>query len=118
MPNASSPRGWRGRVRAGLCNDHPSFGRFAGQELLTQLPTLEAWEMAGDRWLTFDCYGTIADWNTCMRQALEPVVGDKAPVLLTAYHQAELIFEAEQWRPYRDVLTDGLALAARFAGVS
>ena len=56
--------------------------------------------MGGDRWLTFDCYGTIADWNTCMRQALEPVAGDHAPALLTAYHQAELIFEAEQWRPY------------------
>ena len=73
--------------------------------------------MAGDRWLTFDCYGTIADWNTCMRQALEPVAGDHAAMLLTAYHQAELIFEAGPWRAYRDVLTDGLALAARRAGV-
>jgi len=73
--------------------------------------------MAGDRWLTFDCYGTIADWNTCMRQALEPVAGDRAAALLTAYHQAELIFEAMPWRPYREVLTDGLALAARRAGV-
>ena len=74
--------------------------------------------MAGDRWLTFDCYGTIADWNSCMREALEPVAGDHAAMLLTTYHQAELIFEAMPWRPYRDVLTDGLALAARRSGVS
>jgi 2-haloacid dehalogenase len=74
--------------------------------------------MAGDRWLTFDCYGTIADWNTCMREALEPVAGARAGALLTAYHQAELVLEAApSWRPYRDVLTAGLALAARRAGV-
>ena len=26
--------------------------------------------MAATRWLTFDCYGTIADWNSCMLGAL------------------------------------------------
>ena len=75
--------------------------------------------MAGDRWLTFDCYGTIADWNSCMLQALEPVAGASAAALLAAYHQAELMGEAgASWRPYRDVLTAGLALAARRAGVA
>jgi 2-haloacid dehalogenase len=71
--------------------------------------------MAGDdRWLTFDCYGTIADWNTCMRTALEPVVGASATALLAAYHQAELILEAgPSWRPYREVLSSGLRWAAR-----
>jgi 2-haloacid dehalogenase len=67
-----------------------------------------------DRWLTFDCYGTIADWNTCMRGALEAIVGAAAPALLTAYHQAELILEGElQWRPYREILSSGLDWAAR-----
>jgi len=71
-----------------------------------------------DRWLTFDCYGTIADWNTCMRQALDPVAGASAGALLTAYHQAELALEARQsWRPYRDILTSGLGWAARRLGV-
>ena len=70
--------------------------------------------MADDRWLTFDCYGTIADWNSCMRGALEPVVGASAGALLSAYHQAELALEAgPEWRPYRDILTSGLAWAAR-----
>ena len=74
--------------------------------------------MAADRWLTFDCYGTIADWNSCMLQALEPVAGTSAAALLAAYHQAELMLEADtSWRPYRDVLSDGLALAGRRAGV-
>lgn len=71
-----------------------------------------------DRWLTFDCYGTIADWNTCMRQALEPVAGAAAGSLLTAYHQAELALEAgPAWRPYREVLSAGLRAAARRLGV-
>jgi 2-haloacid dehalogenase len=75
--------------------------------------------MPGTRWLTFDCYGTIADWNTCMLGALQPIAGAHAETLLAAYHKAESIIEAlPQWRPYRDVLTDALALAARRSGVS
>jgi 2-haloacid dehalogenase len=77
--------------------------------------------LAGDRWLTFDCYGTIADWNSCMLAALEPVTGDRAraTALLAAYHRAESILEARPgWRPYREILTDGLAMAAKRTGLS
>jgi 2-haloacid dehalogenase len=74
--------------------------------------------MASDKWLTFDCYGTIADWNTCMRAALDPVAGPRADAVLSAYHQAELILEAGPWRPYRDVLTTGLQVAAPQAGIT
>jgi 2-haloacid dehalogenase len=75
--------------------------------------------MPGPRWLTFDCYGTIADWNSCMLGALEPVAGASAPNLLAAYHRAEAILEAgPQWRPYREVLAGGLQLAARRTGLA
>lgn len=74
--------------------------------------------MAGDRWLTFDCYGTIADRKTCMRTALAPVAGNNADLLLTAYHQAELTLEADPfYRPYRDILGCGLRAAARRTGI-
>ena len=74
--------------------------------------------MAGPRWLTFDCYGTIADWNTCMLGALEPVAGAQAATLLTAYHRAESILEARpRWAPYRDILAEALALAGRRTGI-
>ena len=54
-----------------------------------------------DKWLTFDCYGTVADWNSCMGEALKGVAGTDASRLLTAYHQAESIIEAgPPWRPY------------------
>jgi 2-haloacid dehalogenase len=73
--------------------------------------------MADTRWLTFDCYGTIADWNTCMLGALEPVAGQRAGTLLAAYHRAEAIVEAErEWLPYREVLAGGLRLAAQRIG--
>ena len=69
-----------------------------------------------DKWLTFDCYGTVADWNSGMGGALADlagVSGADAGRLLSAYHQAELEIEADpEWRPYREVLTAGLARAA------
>jgi 2-haloacid dehalogenase len=74
--------------------------------------------MAGDRWLTFDCYGTIADWNSCMRAALAPTAGNGAALLLSAYHQAELALEAgPSYQPYRDILASGLRIAARRLGI-
>jgi 2-haloacid dehalogenase len=70
--------------------------------------------LASDRWLTFDCYGTIMDWNSGMGAALASIAGDQGGALLAAYHQAELILEAgTTWLPYREVLTAGLRLAAR-----
>jgi 2-haloacid dehalogenase len=72
-----------------------------------------------DKWLTFDCYGTIADWNSGMGAALERVAGQDAAGLLGSYHQAELELEAGPgWMPYREVLTAGLAWAAQREGLS
>jgi 2-haloacid dehalogenase len=74
--------------------------------------------MPGQRWLTFDCYGTIADWNGCMAGALEPVAGQNTAPLLAAYHRAEAVVEARpQWQPYREVLAESLRLAARRTGI-
>ena len=51
-----------------------------------------------DRWATFDCYGTLVDWNAGIRS----VVGDE---LLPRYHELEPRIQAEDpSRPYRDVL--------------
>jgi 2-haloacid dehalogenase len=75
--------------------------------------------MADDRWLTFDCYGTIADWNTCMTAALAAagLAAADGSALLAAYHQAELVLEGgPAWLPYKDVLVTGLRMAARRTG--
>jgi 2-haloacid dehalogenase len=67
-----------------------------------------------DRWATFDCYGTLIDWNGGMLKALEPVAGDRAEALLGAFHAFELEVEAVSPHPlYREVLVEALRRAAR-----
>jgi 2-haloacid dehalogenase len=71
-----------------------------------------------DRWVTFDCYGTLVDWWTGMGEAARSVAGERADDVLEAYHAHELILEAE--RPahsYRHVLREGLRRAAADVGV-
>jgi 2-haloacid dehalogenase len=65
-------------------------------------------------WVTFDCYGTLADWLGGMRGALARHVGaDDAERLLHAYHDLEAEVEAQRPAPaYREVLTETLRRAA------
>jgi 2-haloacid dehalogenase len=75
--------------------------------------------MTDDRWLTFDCFGTLIDWNNGFRAILAPLVGERTDALMRAYHGVERRMEAEKpHRLYRDVLTAGLAEAAKSLGVS
>src|SRR5580700_10561762 len=54
-----------------------------------------------------------------MAGPLEKVAGRDAGRLLSTYHQAELELEAGPgWMPYREVLTAGLASAARHEGIA
>jgi 2-haloacid dehalogenase len=58
------------------------------------------------RWATFDCYGTLIDWNAGIRGELERVFGvDAAPRMLKRYHELEPQFETDGYRPYREVLS-------------
>ena len=65
--------------------------------------------MAGDRWATFDCYGTLIDWNGGIRGELARVFGEeRADELLTRYHELEPQLEADGTRSYRRVLTEAM----------
>ena len=65
--------------------------------------------MAQDRWATFDCYGTLIDWNGGIRRELARVFGEEhADGLLTRYHVIEPELEADGSRPYREVLTEAM----------
>jgi 2-haloacid dehalogenase len=65
--------------------------------------------VAGDRWATFDCYGTLIDWNGGIRGELARVFGeDGADELLRRYHELEPQLEADGKRSYREVLTEAL----------
>jgi 2-haloacid dehalogenase len=53
------------------------------------------------RWATFDCYGTLIDWNGGLRRALG------SDELLERYHELEPRVEAENPAlPYRDVMAE------------
>jgi 2-haloalkanoic acid dehalogenase type II len=65
--------------------------------------------VATDRWATFDCYGTLIDWNGGIRRELVRVFGEeRADALLTRYHVLERELEVDGARSYREVLTDGM----------
>lgn len=74
-----------------------------------------------ERWATFDCYGTLVDWDAGMRRALRglgfnPVT---AAALLQGYHRHEPTVQTEAgFRPYRDVLGEALRRSAEDAHVA
>jgi 2-haloalkanoic acid dehalogenase type II len=64
--------------------------------------------------LTFDCYGTLIDWERGLSDAFASAARGAGTVLdrtalLAAYHEIEPIVQAERYRSYREVL----ALTAR-----
>jgi len=62
-----------------------------------------------ERWATFDCYGTLIDWNGGIRRELARVFGDDhADELLIRYHELEPQLEADGTRSYREVLTEAM----------
>jgi 2-haloacid dehalogenase len=66
------------------------------------------------RWATFDCYGTLIDWNAGIRAELERLFGPAdVPRLLARYHELEPEIQAEQYRSYAEVLTLTLERLAR-----
>src|ERR687885_1904762 len=65
--------------------------------------------MPGERWATFDCYGTLIDWNGGIRGELARVFGEnRADELLERYHELEPEIEADGALTYREVLTEGM----------
>lgn len=71
--------------------------------------------------ITFDCYGTLIDWRTGIRDAFAraaAVDGVRVDVnaLLDAYNVCEPQVEGERYRSYREVLTETAARAAHSLG--
>jgi len=61
---------------------------------------------ARDRWATFDCYGTLIDWNAGIRRGLARLFGEeRADALLERYHEVEPEIERDDPSlPYREVM--------------
>jgi len=62
--------------------------------------------VARDRWATFDCYGTLIDWNGGIRRELARVFGEEqADERLDRYHEIEPALQVDGTRSYREVMT-------------
>jgi 2-haloacid dehalogenase len=60
-------------------------------------------------WATFDCYGTLIDWNLGIRTVLAQVFGeDDATERLRRYHEIEPRLEHDGRLTYRQVLTEAM----------
>jgi 2-haloacid dehalogenase len=71
-----------------------------------------------DRWATFDCYGTLIDWNRGIGDALAsrwPEADREA--LLDRYHEIEPRVQLQGALPYREVMRQALVLLAGDEGL-
>jgi 2-haloalkanoic acid dehalogenase type II len=67
--------------------------------------------MARERWATFDCYGTLIDWNGGVRRELARIFGEeRADAQLARYHEIEPTLQAGGERRYREVMTEAMSL--------
>lgn len=71
--------------------------------------------------ITFDCYGTLIDWESgiaeaFLRAAHEDGIDLRRDEVLRAYELIEPVVEREHFRLYRDVLTESAARVAHALG--
>jgi 2-haloacid dehalogenase len=70
-----------------------------------------------ERWVSFDCYGTLIDWDGGVRAELARVFGDgRADELLARYHELEPGLQESGERTYREVLTEAMRQLGAPAG--
>jgi len=70
------------------------------------------------RWVTFDCFGTLVDWQSGFAASLAPIAGDRTTEIVRTYFASERLVERETpHRSYKDVLATALVRAAAARGV-
>src|ERR1700737_4044777 len=72
-------------------------------------------------YVTFDCYGTLVDWESGIREAFRVAAAEDGVTLdgdavLRAYSAIEPVVEQEMYRSYRDVLQETAARIAHYLG--
>ena len=66
-----------------------------------------------DRWLTFDCFGTLIDWRHGIRTTGELLFPGRGEDFLEAYIESEAEVENGPFRRYRAILAETSRRAAR-----
>jgi 2-haloacid dehalogenase len=71
------------------------------------------------RWVTFDCYGTLVDWQGGFASILSRIAGERVDDLVRAYHRWERrVVRAPRHASYKEVLASALRMAADETAVS
>jgi 2-haloacid dehalogenase len=83
--------------------------RALGSLLLPQSPKDKMLNFAQFRLVSFDCYGTLIDWETGIFSALRPILAAHGKTiadseLLRLYSELESGAQQGEFRPYREVL--------------
>jgi 2-haloacid dehalogenase len=66
-----------------------------------------------ERWATFDCYGTLVDWDSGIRSTLAELFPETDPqALVDAYHRHEPETQAGRGVAYRQVMAEALERVA------
>jgi 2-haloacid dehalogenase len=74
--------------------------------------------VVSDRWATFDCYGTLVDWEDGLRSAFGELWPEADPErLLSLYHTVEPRIQEHGELAYREVLGRCLAAVAAIEGL-
>jgi 2-haloacid dehalogenase len=72
-----------------------------------------------NRWVSFDCFGTLVDWQAWFTEVLGPLGGETAGAVIRAYHAHERVVERDYpHRSYKDVLATALSRAMGERGIS
>ncbi len=69
--------------------------------------------------ITFDCYGTLIDWETGIKNAFQIIIGKdsaKIPGIFELYEEEEKKIEKLSYRPYKQVLSEALSAATERGG--
>jgi 2-haloacid dehalogenase len=75
--------------------------------------------LALDRWATFDCYGTLIDWNRGIGDTLAGLWPDADRESLVArYHEIEPRVQLDSGISYREVMREALGLLAEHEGLT
>lgn len=75
--------------------------------------------METDRWATFDCYGTLIDWNGGISGTLRRLWPHADTTrLLACYHAVEPLVQEGRSLPYREVMARSLRAVAAIQGLS
>ncbi len=73
----------------------------------------------GERWATFDCYGTLVDWPSGVRETMQGLWPEAdGEALLTAYMRIEPAVQEGRGVPYREVMAETMARVADELGLT